>query len=137
MVLKQYSKYKFISGGILLKSETKIYCQKNGKIYMYVVSTDTYRYEIQEQKKIRYGIPAYTGPFRKLFLRQKICTRNHHLNTFWVGAVSQQNIIHGKIYSHQPTSTNIRRLGRMGNPTQVMFEKVICHLVRDDDHLPP
>jgi hypothetical protein len=35
---------------------------------MDIVYIDKCRYEIQEQKKFRYGVPAYTGPFRTLIV---------------------------------------------------------------------
>jgi hypothetical protein len=33
---------------------------------MYILPIYKFRYEIHEQKKFWYGIPAYTGPFRAL-----------------------------------------------------------------------
>jgi hypothetical protein len=34
---------------------------------MDIMCIDKYRYKIQEQKKFRYGIPAYTGAFKALY----------------------------------------------------------------------
>jgi hypothetical protein len=39
---------------------------------MEILYTATCRYEIQEKKKFRHDIPAYTGPFRALHVVDKI-----------------------------------------------------------------
>jgi hypothetical protein len=62
----QCSKWKFRSAGIILKSETKIYRQKNEKwIYYAIVSASM---KFRNKNKFRYVIPAYTGQFRAMRL---------------------------------------------------------------------
>jgi hypothetical protein len=36
--------------------------------WIYVVYIGKLQYEIQEEKEVPYGIPAYTGPFRALYI---------------------------------------------------------------------
>jgi hypothetical protein len=64
---------KFRSAGILLKSETRIYRQKKWKkiegcINYILISAGM---KFRNKKKFRYGIPAYIGPFLRLYTAAK------------------------------------------------------------------
>jgi hypothetical protein len=77
------------SAGITLKSEISIYHQKNGKkinVYIaYILISAGMKFRNKE--KFRYGIPAYTGPFRALDItsstrKMRTCPYTHtHTHT--------------------------------------------------------
>jgi hypothetical protein len=64
--LHQCSIWTFRNAGILFKSETRMYRQKNVTLSECSI-IDKCRYEIREQKEVRYGVPAH---FEYLFARQ-------------------------------------------------------------------
>jgi hypothetical protein len=62
---------------------------------MDIACIDKCWYEIQEQKKFRYGIPAYTGPFRALVSSEVLSTPMD-----FVGNTDKENMgVHLCIYS--------------------------------------
>jgi hypothetical protein len=82
---------------------------------MDIVYTDKCRYEIQEQKKFRYGIPAYTRPFRAVFITINFNLRICY-SRFIISHIEPK--LHTQFKKNTKTAINIeRRVRVVNNPT--------------------